>query len=252
MRASRQILYFLIWRDIKVRYKQTLVGIGWAIIQPLLAMVVLTVFFGNPARLPSEGVPYPLFAYTGLLSWTFFSNAILSSSNSLVGNAPLVTKVYFPRVLIPAAAVGARLLDFLISFLLLVAMMLYYGVGLTWRSLALVPLVIATMVFALGCGMLLSALNARYRDVNFALPHILQFLMFATPVFYSSTMLPRKLQVLMNLNPLAVLINAYRFALVGGIFHWKALIACGVEIAVIFVFATWIFRTTEQLVADVL
>jgi lipopolysaccharide transport system permease protein len=215
-------------------------------------MVVLTAFFGNPARLPSEGVPYPLFAYTGLLSWTFFSNAILSSSNSLVGNAPLITKVYFPRVLIPAVAVGARVVDFAISFVLLVGMMAYYGAGFTWRSLAVVPLVLITMLLALACGMFLSALNARYRDVNFALPHFLQFLMFATPVFYSTTMLPHRLQVLMNVNPLAALINGYRAALLGSAFHWRPLAGCVVMTLMLLVVATWMFRTTEQHVADVL
>lgn len=181
--ASRELLYFLVWRDVKVRYKQTLVGVAWAVLQPLLAMLILTAFFGRPAQLPSEGIPYPLFAYAGLLAWTFFANALFSSSNSIAGAGPLITKVYFPRLLIPIAAVAARLLDFSIAFILLVALMVHYRTPFTWRLLLLPPLVAMTLLLALACGMGFSALNVRYRDVNVALPHLLQFLLFATPVF---------------------------------------------------------------------
>jgi len=248
--TSRELLGFLIWRDIKVRYKQTLIGVAWAILQPLAAMVILTIFFGRPAQLPSEGIPYPLFAYAGLLAWTFFANAVFSSSNSLVGSGPLITKVYFPRLLIPVAAVGARLVDFAIAFLLLAAMMVYYRAAFTWRLLFLPPLVVMTMLLALACGMSLSALNVKYRDVNVALPHVIQVLMFATPVFYSTTMLPPRLRSVAALNPLAVLIESYRAALFDRAFAWPALALFALLTALLLVCAALFFRSMEEQFAD--
>jgi lipopolysaccharide transport system permease protein len=248
--ASRELLYFLMWRDIKVRYKQTLIGVGWTILQPLMAMVVLTVVFGNAARLPSEGIPYPLFAYAGLLAWTFFANALFSSSNSLVGNGPLITKIYFPRLLVPAGAVGARLVDFGIAALLMAVLMAWYRAPVTPRLLLLPLLVVITMMLSLACGMWLSALNVKYRDVNFALPHVLQFVMFATPVFYSSTMLPGRWRWMAKLNPIAVLIEGYRAALFGRPFDWPALSACAAFAVVLLVAAGTAFRTMEEEFAD--
>ena len=250
--ASRELLLFLVWRDIKVRYKQTLVGVAWAILQPLLAMLILTFFFGRPARLPSEGIPYPLFAYAGLLAWTFFANALFSSSNSIAGAGPLITKVYFPRLLIPIAAVAARLLDFAVAFLLLVALMVHYRVAFTWRLLLLPPLVAITMLLALACGMCLSALNVKYRDVNVALPHVLPFLLFATPVFYSTTMLPAGLRVVADANPLAVVIAGYRAALFGRPFDVPALAAAALLTLLLLAAATIVFRTMEEQFADLL
>jgi lipopolysaccharide transport system permease protein len=213
-------------------------------------MAVLTAVFGRAARLPSEGLPYPLFAYAGLLAWTFFANALFSSSNSLAGNGPLITKVYFPRLLVPVAAVGARLVDFVIAFVLMLALMAYYRAGLTWR-IALLPLLVAvTMAFALACGMWLSALNVRYRDVNVALPHVLQLLLFATPVFYSSTMLPGGLRWLARLNPLAVLIEGYRAALFGRPFDAPALALCAALAVLLLAAATAAFRRMEEQFAD--
>jgi lipopolysaccharide transport system permease protein len=249
--ASRELLYFLVWRDIKVRYKQTLVGVGWAIVQPLLAMAVLTVVFGNAARLPSEGIPYPLFAFAGLLAWTFFANAVFSSSNSLVGNAPLITKIYFPRLLVPIGAVAARLVDFGITFLLLLALMAYYRAAFTSRLLVLPLLVVIAMMLALACGLWLSALNVKYRDVNVALPHVLQFIMFATPVFYSSTMLPGRLRWMARLNPLAVLIEGYRAAFFGRAFDWRGLAACAAVAILLLVTAVAAFRKMEEELPDV-
>lgn len=248
--SSRELFAFLVWRDVKVRYKQTLVGVGWAILQPLVAMLILTAFFGRPAQLPSEGIPYPLFAYAGLLAWTFFANAVFSSSNSLVGSGPLITKVWFPRLLIPVAAVGARLVDFAVAFLLLVGLMLYYGVAFTWRLLFLPPLVVLTMLLALGLGMVLSAWNVKYRDVNVALPHVLQILMFATPVFYSTTMLPPRLRLVAGLNPLAVVVEGYRAALFGRPFDWTALAVVVVLTSLLLVCAAAFFRTMEEEFAD--
>ena len=248
--ASRELLYFLVWRDIKVRYKQTLVGVGWAILQPLLAMVILTAFFGSPARLPSEGIPYPLFAYAGLLAWTFFANALFSSSNSIAGAGPLITKVYFPRLLIPFAAVAARLVDFAIALVLLGGLMAYYRVALTWRLLLLPGLVAMTMLLALACGMCASALNVKYRDVNVALPHAIQFLMFATPVFYSTTMLPARLRWMAEASPLAVLVQAYRAALFGRAIPWTALSLAALLTLLLLAAATAFFRTMEEQFAD--
>ena len=249
--ASRELLWFLAWRDIKVRYRQTLVGVAWTILQPLLAMLVLTAVFGRSGRLPSEGIPYPLFVYAGLLAWTFFANALFSSSNSLVGSGPLITKVYFPRLLIPIAAVGARLLDLGITFLLLAGLMAYYHAAVTWRLLFLPLLVVMTMLFALACGMGLSALNVKYRDVNVGLPHVMQFLMFATPVFYSVTMLPGTLRRVAELNPLAVLIEGYRAALFGRDLQWPSLAISAIVIVLLLVCATFFFRAMEDEFADV-
>lgn len=249
--AFRDLLYFLVWRDIKVRYKQTFVGIGWAILQPLIAMVIVTAVFGRGARLPSEGVPYPLFAYAGLLAWTFFANAVFSSSNSIVGNAPLITKIYFPRLLVPVGAVVARFVDFAVAFLLLVGLMVWYGTPFTANLLILPLLVVVTMVLALACGLWLSALNVKYRDVNVALPHVLQFVMFATPVFYSSTMLPGRLRWLARLNPLAVLIDGYRSAFFGRSFNWLALGVCAAIGLLLLVVSVVTFHHMEQQFADV-
>ncbi len=249
--AFRDLLYFLVWRDIKVRYKQTFVGIGWAILQPLIAMVIVTAVFGRGARLPSEGVPYPLFAYAGLLAWTFFANAVFSSSNSIVGNAPLITKIYFPRLLVPVGAVVARFVDFAVAFLLLVGLMVWYGTPFKPNLLILPLLVVVTMVLALACGLWLSALNVKYRDVNVALPHVLQFVMFATPVFYSSTMLPGRLRWLARLNPLAVLIDGYRSAFFGRSFNWLALGVCAAIGLLLLVVSVVTFHHMEQQFADV-
>jgi len=248
--ASRELLRLLIWRDITVRYKHTVIGVGWTILQPLAAMVILTVFFGRPAQLPSEGIPYPLFAYAGLLAWTFFANALFSSSNSLVGSGPLITKVYFPRLLIPVAAVGARLVDFAIAFVLLVGLMIHYRVTFTGRLLLLPPLVLMTILLALGCGMLLSALNVKYRDVNVALPYVMQVLMFATPVFYSTTMLPPQVRALAAPNPLAVLIEGYRAALFGRPFDWPALAIFAMLTVLLLACAAVFFERMGEQLAD--
>jgi lipopolysaccharide transport system permease protein len=247
LRAARGILFFLVWRDVKVRYRQTLIGVGWTILQPLLAMLVLTAVFGNGARLPSEGVPYPLFAYAGLLAWTFFANAVFSSSNSLVGNAPLMTKVYFPRLVVPLGAVAARLIDFGIAFLLMIALMVYYRAPFTPRLLVLPLLVGVTTLLALACGLWLSALNVRYRDVNVALPHALQFVMFATPVFYSAAILPARLAWMARVNPLAILIEGFRAAFFGRPFHWSALAACtAFSLLLLTSGAVWFRKMEEQ------
>jgi lipopolysaccharide transport system permease protein len=178
----RELLYFLTWRDIKVRYKQTLLGASWAIIQPLFTMLLFTLFFGKLAKIPSDGIPYPIFAYAGLLPWTFFSNAVTNSGNSLVGSSNLITKVYFPRMIIPGAAVGAGLVDFAIAFVVLGGLMIYYGIALTWSLLALPLLLALTALLALGVGMWMSALNVKYRDIRYALPFLIQLWLNASEV----------------------------------------------------------------------
>src|SRR5262245_40336398 len=207
--AYRELLYFLTWRDVKVRYKQTLLGAAWAIIQPLFAMLIFTLFFGRLAGVPSDGIPYPLFAYAGLLPWTFFSNAVTSSGNSLVGSANLITKVYFPRMIIPGAAVAAGLIDLLVAFVILIVLMVYYQVGVTIHILMAPALVVLTTLLATGCGMWMSALNVKYRDIRYALPFAIQLWMFATPIIYPLSLIPSDYRWLLKLNPLSGIIEGY-------------------------------------------
>jgi lipopolysaccharide transport system permease protein len=247
----RDLLYILTLRDIKVRYKQTVLGILWAIIQPLFMMIIFTLFFGKLAKIPSDGIPYPLFAYAGLLPWTFFSNALNSSGNSLVGNSSLVTKVYFPRMIIPIAAVGSGLLDFVISFGLLVLLMLYYGVGFSPNILMLPILTLLTALLTIGIGMWMSALNVKYRDVRYALPFLIQLWMFATPIIYPSSLIPEKWRWLFRINPLTGLIEGYRSAIFGKPFD---LIGLGISIFFIFIvliYSAYTFRQMERSFADI-
>lgn len=198
--AYRELLYFLTWRDVKVRYKQTLLGVAWAIIQPLFAMLIFWLFFGKLAGIPSDGIPYPLFAFAGLLPWMFFSNAVTASGNSLVGSSHLITKVYFPRMIIPGAAVAAGLVDFAISFTILIVLMIYFSAVVTWQVMMLPALVALTMLLAVGVGMLMSALNVKYRDVRHALPFMIQLWMFATPIIYPVSIVPENWRWVLALN----------------------------------------------------
>ncbi len=247
----RELLYVLTLRDIKVRYKQTVLGILWVIIQPLLMMIVFTLFFGRLAKIPSDGIPYPLFAYTGLLPWTFFSNALNSSGNSLVGNSSLITKVYFPRMIIPIAAVGSGLIDFVIAFGLLVLLMLYYRIGFSPNILMLPILALLTALLAIGVGMWMSALNVKYRDIRYALPFLIQLWLFATPVIYPSSLIPDKWRWLFWINPLTGLIEGYRSAIFGKPFD---LMGLGISIFIIFVvliYSAYTFRQMERSFADI-
>jgi len=248
----RDLFFFLVWRDVKVRYKQTVLGAAWAIIQPLLTMVVFTLFFGRLAKVPSDGIPYPIFAYAGLLPWTFFSNAITASSNSLVGNASLITKVYFPRMVIPAAAVGAGLVDLAIAALILVAMMAYYGFGLGWSALMLIPLVLLTALLALGVGMWMSGLNVKYRDVRYALPFCVQLWMYATPIIYPISFIPERWRWILVLNPLTGIIDGFRSALFGQAFHWSEFVVSTILTLLFLVYAAYSFKRMERDFADVI
>jgi lipopolysaccharide transport system permease protein len=221
--AYRELLYFLMWRDIKVRYKQTALGALWAIIQPFVTMLIFTYFFGRLARVPTEGIPYPIFFYAGLLLWTFFSNAIMSAANSLIGNTNLITKVYFPRLIIPSAAVGAGLLDLAIASVLLIGLLPYYEFPIRWGMLMLLPIVALTVVLALGFGVWLSATNVRYRDVRYALPFLTQLWMFLSPIIYPSSLVPDEWRWALVLNPLTGVIEAFRAALLGRQIPWPEL-----------------------------
>jgi lipopolysaccharide transport system permease protein len=208
----RELLYFLIWRDVKVRYKQTVIGAAWAILQPLLTMMVLTLIFGNFAKVPSDGLPYPIFAFTALLPWNYFSQAISRSGESLVGNARLISKVYFPRLIVPISAAVAPLVDFAIAFVVLVGMMAWYGIALTWGMFALPVFLLLALLTALAVGLWLSAFNVRYRDVRHAIPFLIQFWMFASPVAYPVSLVPEKWRLLYSLNPMAGVIEGFRWA----------------------------------------
>src|SRR3989441_2571681 len=248
----RELLYFLTWRDIKVRYKQTLLGASWAIVQPLATMLIFTLFFGKLGHIPSDGVPYPIFAYAGLLPWMFFSNAVNSSGNSLVGSSNLITKVYFPRMIIPGAAVAAGLVDFAIAFVILIALMLYYHVPLTLGLLGLPLLVTLTTLLALGVGMWASALNVKYRDVRYALPFMIQLWMFASPVIYPASLMPQKWRWVLWLNPLTGIIEGFRSSVFGANkFDWSALgLPTTITLAVC-VYSAYHFRRMERIFADI-
>jgi len=248
----RDLLYILTMRDIKVRYKQTLLGAAWAIIQPLFTMLIFTLFFGKLAGMPSDGIPYPIFAYAGLLPWTFFSNAVTNSGNSLVGNSNLITKIYFPRMIIPMASVASGLLDFVIAFGLLVVLMFYYGVGLSINLLILPVLLVLTSLLAIGVGMWMSALNVKYRDVRYALPFLVQLGMFASPIIYPLSLVPEKWRWLMALNPLAGQIEAYRSAFFGKPFDWLSLGVSAVLTFAVLIYSAYNFRRMEKSFADII
>lgn len=239
------------WRDVKVRYKQTVLGASWAVIQPVFTMLIFTLFFGRLAGIPSDNVPYPLFVYAGLVLWTFFSNALTNSGNSLVGNQNLVTKVYFPRIIIPGATVGAGLVDLAIAFAVLIALMGYYGVGLTWNIL-LVPIAIAlTTLLALGVGMWTSALNVKYRDIRFALPFVIQLWMFLSPIIYPPSFVPERYRWILVLNPLTGIIDSFRAALFGHAINWVSLaISTAITLAML-VYAAYMFKRMERTFADI-
>jgi lipopolysaccharide transport system permease protein len=251
----RELLYFLTWRDVKVRYKQTALGAAWAVIQPLATMLVFTLFFGKLAGMPSDNIPYPLFAYAGLLPWTFFANAVTNSGNSLVGSSNLITKVYFPRLIIPGAAVLAGLVDFAIACVILAVMLVWYQVPVGAGLLMLPALVALTSLLALGVGMWLSALNVKYRDIRYAIPFLIQLWMFATPIIYPASLLPEKYRPVFALNPMAGIIEGYRVALLSGVngagFDWLSLgISAGVALAIL-IYAAYDFRRMEKTFADI-
>lgn len=250
--AYRELLFFLTWRDVKVRYKQTALGAAWAILQPLFMMIIFTIFFGRLAGVGSAGIPYPLFALAGLVPWTFFSNAITASGNSLVGSANLITKVYFPRLIVPAAAMLAGLVDFMLAFVLLIILMIYYGVTPTAQVLFLPVLVLLTALFALGVGTWMSALNVKYRDVRFALPFVIQLWLFVSSVILPSSSVPQKWRWLLLFNPMSAIIEGYRSALFGLPFDWPALGIASVLTVLVLLYAIYSFGRVERSFADII
>jgi lipopolysaccharide transport system permease protein len=250
--ACRELLYFLMWRDIKVRYKQTVLGAAWALIQPLVTMIIFTYFFGKLAKMPTDGVPYPIFFYTGLLLWTFFSNGVTSGANSLIGNSNLITKVYFPRLIIPSAAVGAGLLDFAIASVLLIGLLVYYDFPVTWGYLMLLPLIALTTLLALGVGIWFSALNVKYRDVRYALPFLIQIWLFVSPIIYPSSLVPEEWRWAIALNPLTGVVEAFRASLFGRPFPWVTLAYSCAFTLVMLAYASYAFRRMERNFAELI
>jgi len=247
-----EVLYFLAKKDIKVRYKQTVLGGLWAIIQPVCTMVVFTLFFGRLAKIPSDGIPYPIFVYAGLLPWTYFANTLAASGNSLVGSSHLITKIYFPRLIIPAASSLAGLLDFFIAMLILGALMIYYHVVPSIGILLFPVLVGLTFLCAMGVGLWLSALNVQYRDIRYVIPFLIQIWMFVSPVIYPVSMVKGKYQWLLALNPMGGVIKAYRASLLGHIpIDWLLLGLSTATIFVILVSGLYYFRRMEKHFADV-
>ncbi len=247
----RELLYFLTLRDVKVRYKQTLMGLAWVIIQPLATMLIFTLVFNRFVRLDAGSLPYPLFALSGLLLWLFFANAVTNSTNSLVSNANLITKVYFPRMFIPAASVGAGLVDLGVAFLLLIVMSFYYGVTLTLNILFLPIIILMMTVLALGVGLLSAALTVKYRDLRHALPFIIQLWMFASPVIYPTSIVPARWKWLLMINPVAGIIEGFRASLTGSPFDWLHLSVSAAITLALFVFSVYVFRRFENTFADV-
>ena len=248
----RELMYFLVWRDLKVRYRQTYVGFAWAVFQPFMAMVVFSVFFGQLAHLPSDGVPYPIFVYTGLLFWQFFSAALGDASGSLVGNQSIITKVYFPRLILPLAAIVTNLVDFCIASVILVFLMVYYGYLPHLSGLLILPfLLLLTYLAALGGGLFLAAINVKYRDVRFVLPYIIQILFFLTPVIYPSS-IAGKYSWLLAINPLTAIIKAARGAILGTEpVNWLLISISSAAIVVMLVIGFIVFKKVERYFADI-
>jgi lipopolysaccharide transport system permease protein len=251
--AYRELLYFLIWREVKVRYKQTALGAAWAVLQPVTTMIVFAIFFGRLAGIPSDGVPYPVFAFCALLPWQLFAFALSESSNSVVANQRLITKVYFPRLIVPMAAVAVGLVDFAISLVVLALMLAYYGIHPGLAALTLPLWTLLAVSTALGMGLWLSALNVRYRDVRYTLPFVAQLWLFVTPVAYPASIVPEMWRPLYALNPMVGVVEGFRWALLGG--NRAPSLAVGVSAAVvatIFVSGLFYFRRVERTFADVI
>ena len=248
----RELLYFLAWRDIKVRYKQTVLGAAWAIIQPFFTMVVFSIFFGRLAGIPSDGVPYPIFSYAALVPWTFFANSLNQSSSSLVSSANLIQKVYFPRLAVPIAAVLSGVVDFVLAFLVLLGMMLYYDLLPTLNALWLPAFFVLALVTSLGVGLWFSAMNVRFRDIRYAVPFLIQFWMFATPIAYPSSLLSEPWRTLYGLNPMVGVVEGFRWGLLGTSTAPGPIIALSSLMAVaILVGGAFYFRRVEKTFADI-
>jgi lipopolysaccharide transport system permease protein len=247
----RELLYFLIWRDVKVRYKQTALGAAWAIIQPFMTMVLFSLFFGKLGKMSSDGIPYPIFSFAALVPWTFFANGLNQASNSLVGSSNLIKKVYFPRLAVPTATVLSGIVDFGLSFLVLLAMMLYYRIVPTINIVWLPVFLLLTLMASLGVSLWLSALNVEYRDVRYVVPFIVQFWLFATPIAYSSKLLPEPWRTLYGLNPMVGVVEGFRWALLGTNTKPGPMIAVSAAVTLLLTIGgAYYFRRMEKNFAD--
>jgi lipopolysaccharide transport system permease protein len=248
----RELVYFLTWRDIKVRYKQTALGVTWAVLQPLSTMVVFSLFFGRLAKLPSDGVPYPLFSFAALVPWTFFANGLIQSANSVVASQNLVTKIYFPRIAIPIASALSGAIDFALALVLLFVLMLWYHVPITPQALWVIPLSLLALVTAFGVGFWFAALNVQYRDVRYIVPFLVQLWLFATPIAYPSSLLAARWRTLFGLNPMAGVVEGFRWALLGTSSAPGAMIGISAVAAIVVMFGGALyFRRVEQTFADI-
>lgn len=248
----RELLYIFAWRDIKVRYKQTVIGILWAILQPLLLMIVFSYFFGTLAKIPSNGIPYPIFVYSGLLFWNYFSTALSSSSNCLIDNENMIKKIYFPRLLLPLSTSVTPAIDFLFAFLVLFGLMFFFHFPIHWTMIFIPVLLLLTFFVSAGIGTLLATLNVRYRDIRYALPFFIQFLLFVTPVIYPVTLVPEKFHWLLALNPMTGIIQTARSIIIGGAsIDWALLGTSFVLTCFIFLLSLFLFRKNETIFADI-
>ncbi|MEH2295126.1 ABC transporter permease [Nostoc sp.] len=250
----RELFYFLAWRDILVRYKQTAIGIAWALIRPFLTMVVFTIVFGQLAKLPSQGVPYPILVFSAMLPWQFFANSLSECSNSLIGNANLISKVYFPRLIIPTSAVVVSFVDFLISGMILLGLMAWYNFVPSWRILTLPLFIAIAFTASMGAGLWFASLNVKYRDFRYIVPFIVQFGLYISPVGFSSSVVPEKWRLLYSLNPIVGVIDGFRWAILGGeskLYLSGFLLSLGLVI-LLFISGIWYFRKVERTFADVI
>jgi len=248
---AREILYFLAWRDLKVRYKQAALGVAWAVLQPLFTMIIFTFFFGRLAGIPSQGVPYPLFSYSALVLWTYFAVTLSQVGNSLISNSSLITKIYFPRVLLPAAAALGGLLDLVVSSVFLVGMLVYYRVTPHWTLLLTPIFVLQTVLLVLGVGMLLAAVNVRYRDVKYTIPFLTQIGLFVTPIIYPLTFLPPRFQGWLAWNPMTGVIDGFRACLFGSHVGVRVLVCSWIVTLGLLLIGGLHFRSTERVFADI-
>jgi lipopolysaccharide transport system permease protein len=250
----RELFYFLSWRDILVRYKQTMIGIAWSLIRPLLTMIVLTIVFSKMAKLPSGGVPYPILVFAAMLPWQFFSNALSAAGDSLVGNANLISKIYFPRLIIPTSAVVTSFIDFLISGIILAVLMVWYQFVPEWRILSLPIFITIAFAAAMGVGLWITALNVKYRDFRYIIPFIVQFGLYISPVGFSSSIVPDKWRLLYSINPMVGVIDGFRWALLGGksAIYWPGFLLSVAVVGIVLVTGIIHFRKTEKTFADII
>lgn len=250
----RELFFFLAWRDVLVRYKQTVIGIAWSVLRPLLTMIIFTIVFGMLAKLPSDGLPYPILVFTAMLPWQFFANAVTEGSNSLIGNSNIISKVYFPRIIVPAGAMVVSIVDLLISFVLLLALMAWYQVAPGWQILLLPTFLVLALIVSLGPILWLAALNVQYRDFRYVVPFLVQLGLFVSPVGFSSSVVPEHWRFIYSLNPMVGVIDGFRWSILGGQapFYWPGFILSCVIAVSILATGMWYFRRTERYFADVI